>query len=111
MKNSLSDVSWRRQERETGGEIQTTIDTSLETLGIPAPHQVEENMSENHFRQRLMILCMLEYAACAVQNPRERGNGRCVRRRANSNLAVNIIKKIVNYRHTPTTNSWIFFLI
>ena len=55
MKNSLSDVSWRRQERETGGEIQTTIDTSPETLGIHAPHQVEENMPENHSRRRLVI--------------------------------------------------------
>ena len=74
MKNNLSDVSWRRQERETGGEIQTTIDTSPETLGIPAPHQVEENMSENPYE-----------AARASLKMRERSNGWRVWRRANSN--------------------------
>ena len=37
------------------GEIQTTIDTSPKTLGIHASYQVEENMSENHSRRRLVI--------------------------------------------------------
>ena len=37
------------------GEIQTTIDTSPETLGIHAPHQVEDNIPENHFKCRLVI--------------------------------------------------------
>ena len=60
MKNSLSDVSWRRQEREIGGEIQTTIDTSPDTITQHAPPHVEEHMPENHSRRRLGVFrCLM----------------------------------------------------
>ena len=38
-----------------GGGIQTTIDTSPDTIVLHAPPQVEENMPENHSRRRLVI--------------------------------------------------------
>ena len=38
-----------------GVKIQTTIDTSPETMLPHAPLHVEENMSENHSRRRLGI--------------------------------------------------------
>ena len=34
------------------GKIQTTIDTSPDTISSHAPHQVEENMPENHSTRR-----------------------------------------------------------
>ena len=54
-KNNLADIIWRRQEREIRGEIQTTIDTSPDTLWSHAPHHVEENMPEKHSRRLLVI--------------------------------------------------------
>ena len=54
-KNSLVDVTWRSQERESGGKIQTTIDTCREIVVTHAPHQVEGNMPGNHSRCRLGI--------------------------------------------------------
>ena len=51
-KNSLADVICPRQEREIVGS-QTTIDTSPHIVVAHAPHQVEENMLENHSRGRL----------------------------------------------------------
>ena len=58
MKFDKKQFSWRhlhKQEREIREGIQTTIDTSLDTIVPHAPYQVEENMPENHFRRRMGI--------------------------------------------------------
>ena len=54
-KNSLTHVICVGRREKLRGEIQTTIDTSPNTIVLHAPRYMKENMPENHSRRLLVI--------------------------------------------------------